>query len=243
MRGEARLRVRALIQGEGGATRLDVELAIGDGVTAVMGHSGAGKTTLLAAIAGLIRPNAGRIELDGTVLFDAAQGVFMPPHRRRVALVFQSLALFPHLRAWENVAYGVPRGRADNRKAHALTWLARAHVAHLADRRPATLSGGEAQRVAFARALASEPRLLLLDEPFSAMDLKLRTQLGADLREMVVAAGIPALLVTHDKEDAARLSSRWIALDGGRVVREELVPDANDDRTKTAARHDDARKR
>lgn len=221
MAGEVRLRVRALIAGESSdKPRLDLDVNVGDGVTAILGHSGAGKSTLLAAIAGLVRPMTGRIELDGTVLFDSKQGVFIRPHQRRVALVFQSLALFPHLLAWQNVAYGLPRQGAEPRKARALAWLARVRVGQLADRLPATLSGGEAQRVALARALASEPRLLLLDEPFSAIDRRLRRQLGAELRELVAAAGIPALLVTHDPEDAALVASGRHILEGGRLVTE-----------------------
>jgi molybdate transport system ATP-binding protein len=205
------------VAGTASTPRLDVDVDVRDGLTAIMGHSGAGKTTLLAAVAGLLRPAKGRAELDDTVLFDTESDVFVPPHRRRIALVFQSLALFPHLRAWENVAYGAPRhGRVD-RRANALTWLRRAHVEHVAERRPGTLSGGEAQRVALARALASEPRLLLLDEPFAALDSKLRQQLGAELADLVASAGIPTLLVTHDREDAMRLSSRLLVLDGGRV--------------------------
>jgi molybdate transport system ATP-binding protein len=218
MPGEGRLRVHALVAGDAGRPpRLDVDLALGDGVNVVMGRSGAGKTTLLAAIAGLLRPVAGHIALDDQVLFDREAGTFMPPHRRRVALVFQSLALFPHLLVWENVAYGLPRGTRASRKERALRWLARTHVAHVAERAPATLSGGEAQRVAMARALASEPRALLLDEPFSAMDAQLRRELGAELKELVAVAGIPAVLVTHDLSDADELGEKLIVLEAGRV--------------------------
>ena len=227
MPGEARLRVRARVRGgDGGAPRLDVDLGIDTGITAVTGPSGAGKTTLLTTIAGLVTPEAGRIALDGLELFDADRRVSVPPHRRRVALVFQSLALFPHLSAWENVAYGLPRGRDGAlpgaprapRRERALLWLERARVAHRADRLPASLSGGEAQRVALARALASEPRALLLDEPFSALDDDLRGQLGADLRALVGQLDIPAILVTHHREDAASLGSRTLALSRGAVV-------------------------
>lgn len=219
MAGDARLSVRVRVPGdEHHPARLDVDLRVGDGITAVTGHSGAGKSTLLAAIAGLVQPSEGRIVLDGTVLFDAGSRLSTPPHARRVALVFQSLALFPHLRAWENVAYGLPRATAGDRRERALVWLARARVDHVADRRPATLSGGEAQRVALARALASEPRLLLLDEPFSALDATLRDRLGTELRALVESVGIPALLVTHERADAARLAGRTIVLENGRVA-------------------------
>jgi molybdate transport system ATP-binding protein len=212
---------RVRVEGElASRTRLDVDLVFGAGITAVMGDSGAGKTTLLSSIAGLVRPNAGRIELNGETLFDADRGSFVPAHRRRISLVFQSLALFPHLRVWENVAYGVRRAPKKIRRERALEWLERAQVRHVADRLPETLSGGEGQRVALARALAAEPRLLLLDEPFSAMDAELRTELGTALLELVRAAGVPAVLVTHDERDAERLAEHIIQLEFGRVALE-----------------------
>lgn len=220
MDGEARLSVRALVRGSGGVPRLDVDLSLGSGVTAVMGPSGAGKSTLLLAIAGLVMPDEGRIVLDGTVLFDREAGTALPAHRRRVALVFQSLALFPHLKVWQNVAYGIPGHVRLQRRERAHEWLARAQVAHLADRYPAAISGGEAQRVALARALASEPRVVLLDEPFSALDAPLRQALGAELVSLVTDLDVPALLVTHHAEDAVRLGTRVIALASGRMERQ-----------------------
>jgi ABC-type sulfate/molybdate transport systems ATPase subunit len=213
--GAGLLEVRAVVPGPTeDRPRLDVALSFAPGLTAVMGPSGAGKTTLLLAIAGLVRPSAGQITLGGAVLFDGA-GVFVPPHRRRTALVFQSLALFPHLSAWQNVAYGLPPG--PDARARALAWMKRAHVDHVADRPPSTLSGGEAQRVALARALAAEPRALLLDEPFSALDSKLRAGLGADLAALVTGLGIPAVLVTHHRDDAQTLASRVLEFEAGRV--------------------------
>ncbi|MCA2976653.1 MAG: ATP-binding cassette domain-containing protein [Myxococcaceae bacterium] len=194
--------------------RVDVDVSFGVGLTAVMGPSGAGKTSLLLAIAGLVRPLAGRITLGGSVLFDGS-GSWVPPHRRRMALVFQHLALFPHLTAWQNVAYGVPR-RSDGRD-RAREWLARTRVAHVAERLPSTLSGGEAQRVALARALAAEPGALLLDEPFSSLDGRLRLALGDELKDLVEALQIPAVLVTHHLEDAQRLAARVVELEAGRL--------------------------
>ena len=161
---------------------------------------------------------AGRVALAGAELFNSETGASVPAHQRRVALVFQSLALFPHLSAWENVAYGlraVPRGA---RRERALAWLGRTHGGPLADRAPASLSGGEAQRVALARALASEPQALLLDEPFSALDRGLRQQLGAELKALVSELGIPAVLVTNHPEDAERLGSRTLWLERGRLA-------------------------
>jgi ABC-type sulfate/molybdate transport systems ATPase subunit len=198
--------------------RLDVECGFSSGITAIQGPSGAGKTTLLLAIAGLLGPETGRIELAGRVLFDGERGTEVPAHSRRVALVFQSLALFPHLTALENVAYGVPQASRAERRRRALEWLGRTRVAHLAERLPASLSGGEAQRVAIARALASEPKALLLDEPFSALDDELRQELGTELRSLVEELGLVTLLVTHHREDAQRLGVRRITLREGRLA-------------------------
>lgn len=218
MPGEARLNARITVGEEPGPARLDVALTLPAGVTVVMGPSGAGKTTMLLALAGLVRPSAGRIDLDADTIFDSATAIDWPTHRRRVALVFQSLALFPHLSVEENVAYGIRAGSATERREIARTWMSRARITHVADRRPSSLSGGEAQRVAFARALASSPRLLLLDEPFSAMDPALRAELRDELRSLVTLASIPTLLVTHDERDAEHLAERTMRLDKGRIV-------------------------
>jgi molybdate transport system ATP-binding protein len=225
MPGDApRLSVRVRVEGEADRPpRLDVDFEGASTVTAIMGPSGAGKTTLLQCIAGVVRPSAGRVTLDGERLFDGDARVFVPPHRRRVAMVFQSLALFPHLPVWENVAYGIrgesPRARRDTARA----WLERVRAGELAERAPSTLSGGEAQRVALARALASAPRLLLLDEPFSALNQALRLELGALLREILEEACVPTLLVTHDLADARRIATRILQLDAGRIVSDDPV--------------------
>jgi molybdate transport system ATP-binding protein len=222
MPGEARLLVRAYVAGDSRhRPRLDVDLALADGITVVMGHSGAGKTTLLSSIAGLVPTSVGRIVLDEVVLLDTQQQTVVPPHQRRTALVFQSLALFPHLSVWQNVAYGLPPTAKSARRERALTWLTRAHAEGLADRQPGTLSGGEAQRVALARALASEPRALLLDEPFAALDSPLRRQLGLELRALIEEIRVATVLVTHDPEDARNLGSRVLVLEAGRLLREE----------------------
>lgn len=209
------LHVRARVDGRG-APRLDVDLTLDDGLCAVMGASGAGKTTLLETIAGLTRPSEGHVAIGARVVFDARDRIFVPPHRREVGFVFQSLALFPHLSVRQNVAYGV-RDRARRREL-ADTWLARTHAASLAERRPDTLSGGEAQRVALARAFAAEPKLLLLDEPFSALDRALRAELGDVVRALHEETRVPVVLVTHHREDAERLASRVVTLDAGRVI-------------------------
>lgn len=217
MRGEPpRLQARLVVAASDGAERprLDVDLGIDLGLTVVTGPSGAGKSTLLSALAGLLRPQRGRVVLDGDTLFDVDTDVFVPPHRRHVGLVFQSLALFPHKDVLDNVAFGVVE---DDPRAVAQRWLERMRVGDLAGRRPATLSGGEAQRVALARALAAQPRLLLLDEPFSALDVPLRRALGQELKALIIETGLPTLLVTHDAGDAA-LADRHLHLDAGRFV-------------------------
>ncbi len=218
MPGEPRLVIDVRVAGaQAERPRLELALEVPAGITAVMGASGAGKSTLLSTLAGLLRPERGRVVLGEAVLVDVALRVFVAPHRRRVALVFQSLALFPHLSAWENVAYGLPAAEGAPRRERAQAWLERTRVGHLADRAPSTLSGGEAQRVALARALASEPRALLLDEPFSALDAPLRAELGADLAALVRELRLPTVFVTHDERDA-RLADRLVTLSAGRLA-------------------------
>jgi len=196
------LHVKAVVKG-----RLDIELSVPPGITVLFGPSGAGKSTCLSVIAGLLEPEPGsKVTLGAEVLSE------LPAHRRRIGLVFQTLALFPHLDALANVAYGA-RSREEAAK-----WLERMRVSHVAGRRPGQLSGGEAQRVALARALASEPRVLLLDEPFSAMDFELRRALRDEVRGIVEQLQLPALLVTHDRDDAAELGSRVAKLSAGRVT-------------------------
>lgn len=197
---------------------LDVTLDFGPGLSVLFGPSGSGKTTILSALAGLLRPDSGHVTLGGSVLFDAAAGIDLPPNERRIALVFQSLALFPHLDALSNVLYGVPRGSSKaDRMARASSWLARMRVPHLALRYPNSFSGGEAQRVALARALASEPRVLLLDEPFSSLDHTLASELSVELAEYVRTISLPVVLVTHDRVLARELGGELTLLRAGRV--------------------------
>jgi molybdate transport system ATP-binding protein len=200
------------------ARDLDVALAVGVGRTvAVLGPNGAGKSSLLACIAGLLRPDSGRIDLDGAPVY-SDDGVWVPAHRRGVALLAQEPRLFPHLSAADNVAFGLrstgmPRGRARERAAH---WLGEVGAPELADRRPHQLSGGQAQRVASARALATDPRLLLLDEPLSSLDVEATPALRPLLRRVVVAR--TTVLVTHDILDAVLLADEVAVVDQGRVV-------------------------
>jgi molybdate transport system ATP-binding protein len=212
---------------------LDVTFDVPPGVTVLFGPSGSGKSTTLSAIAGLVRPSSGRITIGDDVWFDSTAKTHVAVHRRRVAFVFQSLALFPHMTALENVVYGMDRAldpAAHATRASAL--LERLRVPHLADRKPSTFSGGEAQRVALARALATSPRAILLDEPFSALDRELRIELISDLRESIRELDVPVLFVTHHRQEARALGDRLVVLQGGRVQRigkvAELVTGGHD---------------
>ncbi len=185
---------------------LAVDLEI-DGTVALVGPSGAGKTSVLRAVAGLVKPASGRIALGDEVWFDSAAGVFRAPDERRVGLVFQEYALFPHMNVRQNVAFG-GRERVDE-------YLERFRISHLASARPTQLSGGERQRVALARALARDPGVLLLDEPLSALDAHTKVTVRGELQELLREFGLPALLVTHDYEDAAALADRvGVIIDG-----------------------------
>jgi molybdenum ABC transporter ATP-binding protein len=186
--------------------RLRLSLGV-DRTIALVGPSGAGKTTVLRAIAGLLTPASGRIASGGETWFDGARKISLPPDRRRVGLVFQDYALFPHLTVRQNVEYA-RRHKADE-------YLERFSIQHLEGARPAELSGGERQRVALARALARGPDVLLLDEPLSALDAHTKAGVRAELHELLAGLGIPVLLVTHDFEDAAALADRvGVIVDG-----------------------------
>ena len=189
---------------------LRLALDVGRETVALVGPSGAGKSTVLRAIAGLMRPESGRIELDGEPLFDAEAGIDLPPEQRRVGLVFQEYALFPHMTVAQNVEYGG--------KERAAELLERFRISHLAKARPTQLSGGERQRVGLARALARGPRVLLMDEPLSALDAHTRANVRAELQELLRDLALPTLLVTHDFEDAAALADRVGVIVEGRVL-------------------------
>jgi molybdate transport system ATP-binding protein len=190
------------------AFRLEVTLQVG-GTVALVGPSGAGKTSVLRAISGLARPAVGRIAVDGDTWFDAAAGVCRAPDERRVGLVFQEYALFPHMSVRANVAYG-GEARTDE-------LLERFRIASLADARPHELSGGERQRVALARALARDPAVLLLDEPLAALDAHTKLTVRGELQALLNELGLPTLLVTHDYEDAAALADEVGVLVAGRL--------------------------
>jgi molybdate transport system ATP-binding protein len=209
-----------------GGFQLAVDFDAPPGVTVLFGPSGSGKSTTLAAIAGLTKPDAGRVALGDTVWFDAERGIDVPPEQRQVSLVFQSLALFPHMTALANVEYGIARAvPAAERRKRAQAMLERMRVSHVSGRRPRTLSGGEAQRVALARAFVREPKVVLLDEAFSALDRELRHALGADVRTLVAESGIPAIVVTHYRIEARAIGERAVTLRDGRVVAQGPVRD------------------
>lgn len=200
----------------------DVRLEVAEGETlALLGANGAGKSTLLDAVAGLLRPDEAEISLGGRTLTRTAPGrrtTWVPPHDRNVGLLAQEARLFPHLTALDNVAFG-PRSRGVGKAAahvHAREWLARVDLASYADRRPRQLSGGQAQRVAVARALAAEPALVMLDEPLAALDVDVTPALRGTLRKVLV--GRTAVIATHDVLDAILLADRIAVLDRGRLV-------------------------
>jgi molybdate transport system ATP-binding protein/molybdate transport system permease protein len=182
------------------------------GALGLLGASGSGKSMTLRAIAGLVTPDEGRIVLNGRVLFDSAAGIRVPPAARRVGIVFQDYALFPHLNVRQNIAFGMrdPAGAAE--------WAKLAHVDDLLERYPGQISGGQRQRVAIARALAMKPEALLLDEPFSALDPHLRRQMEEQLRELLAAYRGATIFVTHDRNEAYRIADEIVLLSRGRVA-------------------------
>jgi molybdate transport system ATP-binding protein len=197
---------------------LDVAWEAGDGVVALFGQSGSGKSLTLQCLAGLVRPDAGRIVLNGAVLFDADAGIDLPPQRRRLGYVFQGYALFPHLTVAENVAFGLAGRTPRTRRQRTVEILDRLGLAGLERRYPRELSGGQQQRVALGRALAVDPALLLLDEPLSALDAPLRRQLRDELVRVIRDFRTPTVLVTHDLAEAFQLADRIVVYEQGRVV-------------------------
>ena len=209
-----------------GAFDLDVALAVADGdCLALAGPSGAGKSTVLRIVGGLLRPDRGVVRCGDRVWLDTAAGVDVAPERRGCGFVFQDYALFGHLRAWQNVAYGMRDLPRRERRERALELLARFGLADRADARPATLSGGERQRVAVARALGRRPSVLLMDEPLSALDARTRAAAARELAAVLRDAGVPSIVVTHDFHEAALLGSRVAVIDAGRIVQEGAAGD------------------
>ena len=198
---------------------LDIEFEVSDTeMVALVGPSGGGKSTILRAVAGFEKPVAGKISVGNQPWFDSQQKLFVPPRQRRVGMVFQSYALFPHLSALENVLEAITGRPADDSNKLAQEYLARVNLGGLDRRLPGQMSGGQRQRVAVARALAREPDVLLLDEPFSAVDKVTRVRLQRELVDLRSDLSIPIILVTHDIEEAARLADRIAVLHEGRIL-------------------------
>ena len=201
--------------------QLDVRLKTDSQRIVIVGPSGAGKSLTLKAIAGLLRPDFGHIRIDDHVLFDASQGVDLAPQKRELAYVFQDYALFPHLSVRQNIAFPLVRGWCNPRRHHAHRqvdyWLDAFQLGQVADQYPHELSGGQKQRTALARALVTQPRALLLDEPFAALDPVLRARMRTELKELQHRLQVPMVLITHDPEDAAVFGDHVLDLRDGRL--------------------------
>ncbi|HEV7505058.1 MAG TPA: ATP-binding cassette domain-containing protein [Thermoanaerobaculia bacterium] len=204
---------------------LETTFTAAPGVTMIVGHSGAGKTTILRCIAGLCDPEEGRIAVGDRVLFDSRQRIKLEPARRRVAFVFQDLALFPHLSVQDNVMYGLRRLERSERERRMHEILESFQISHLCGRSPREISGGEQQRVALARSLVTEPSVLLLDEPLSSLDPRTKVRIVEDLQKWNRTRGIPILYVTHDHGEVFAMGDRVVALEQGRIVAEGLPLD------------------
>ena len=207
---------------QAGPIPLEVSFTCESGhVLAIVGPSGSGKTTILRSIAGLYTPSDARVKVGPDVWVDTSAGIAVPVHQRAVGFVFQDYALFPHLSAVGNVTAALGHLPSHERRLRAEALLDRVHLSRHREARPGQLSGGERQRVAVARALARDPAVLLLDEPFSAVDRTTRHHLQDEIAEIRGALNIPMILVTHDAEDVARLATHVMELDVGRAVRIE----------------------
>lgn len=202
---------------------LDITLASDSQRIVLYGPSGSGKSLTLKAIAGLMRPDSGHIRVQGRSLFDSAQGIDVPVQERNVAYLFQDYALFPHLTVAQNIAFGLARGsfnlRHPAQHPKVRQWLQAFELEAIAHSRPAQISGGQRQRVALARALVAEPDMLLLDEPFSALDLSLRQRMRSELAELQTRLQVPMLLITHDPADVQALGQTVFELRDGRLHR------------------------
>jgi molybdate transport system ATP-binding protein len=216
------VRIRKRFPNPEGTFNVNVHFRALAGFTIVFGASGAGKTTILDCIAGLIKPDEGRIFVGGEELYDSEKKCNLPPWKRRVGYVHQDLALFPHLTAEENVGYGLRSLGAAERRSRIGEIMTRLRIDRLRDRHPAQISGGERQRVALARTLVTEPRVLLLDEPLAALDRPAKSSLVNDLRKWNQNHRIPILFVTHNGEEVFALGDEVIILDSGRIVAQGL---------------------
>ncbi|MCQ2442149.1 MAG: ATP-binding cassette domain-containing protein [Oscillospiraceae bacterium] len=202
-----------------GQFHLRVSLEAEQGVTGLLGSSGCGKSMTLKCVAGILRPDRGIISLNGVTLFDSQRGIDLPPQKRKVGYLFQNYALFPHMTVKQNILCGLYHEKNQAKKHKKLEEVLKVlQLEELLERRPFQLSGGQAQRVALARILVGEPELLMLDEPFSALDSHLREKLQVELRSILADFGKTALLVTHSREEAFRLCGEVAVMSGGSVL-------------------------
>ena len=210
--------IRKTLPAAGNDFVLEVAFHLDPGITILYGPSAAGKTTVLDCIAGLTAPDSGRITIGDTVFFDPERGANLPVRQRRVGYVFQDLALFPHLSAERNIAYGLSDVESGERRAKTNAILESFRIAHVRDRKPGEISGGEQQRVALARALVTDPCVLLLDEPLAALDAMTKAKIIDDLRAWNQLHRVPIFYVTHTREEVFALGERVLVLDRGRIV-------------------------
>lgn len=196
---------------------LDVSFTVENGITVLLGASGSGKTSLLKLIAGIFAPDKGIIEVGGQIYFDSYRKINLPVQQRRVGYVFQNYALFPHLTAAQNIAYGI-KGESAEKLEKARAILKNFRLVHLEKRRPREMSGGEQQRIALARALASDPAIVLLDEPLSAVDVSTRIDLLNEIDSAQRQANVPFIYVTHNEMEANRLAKQRIILEQGKII-------------------------
>ena len=202
-----------------GSFSLDVNFTAENGITSLLGASGCGKSMTLKCIAGIEKPDEGLIEVDGRVLFDSEKGINLPPQKRRVGYLFQNYALFPNMTVAQNILCGLNREKDRSVKQHRLRDMLRMmQLEGLEDRKPAQLSGGQQQRVALARILVNDPQILLLDEPFSALDAHLRDSLKVEMRDLLERFGHEVLMVTHDRNEAYNMSREIAVMDKGRLL-------------------------
>ncbi|MBM3486896.1 MAG: molybdenum ABC transporter ATP-binding protein [Alphaproteobacteria bacterium] len=201
-----------------GAFRLEARIETGPGITALFGRSGSGKTTLVNIVAGLIRPDHGRLVVDGRPLVDTAARLFVPPHRRRIGYVFQEGRLFPHLSVRRNLLFGRAFTPASDRRETVADVVALLGLETLLERRPASLSGGEKQRVAIGRALLASPRVLLMDEPLAALDVARRDEILPYVERLRDERRIPIIYVSHQVPEVVRLATTVVVMDAGRIA-------------------------
>ena len=202
-----------------GSFTLDVRFEAENGVTCLLGASGCGKSFTLKCIAGIEKPDSGHIELDGVVLYDSEKHINLPPQKRQVGYLFQNYALFPNMTVRQNILCGLHREKNREEKERKLNEMLKLmQLEGLENHRPSQLSGGQQQRVALARIMVNEPRMLMLDEPFSALDAHLRDSLKIELRDMLQRFGHEVLMVTHSREEAYNMSSRIAVMDQGRLL-------------------------